>query len=60
MPWTPKQFQQRHAKHLTDAQAAKAAAMANAMMKGGADEGMAIATAIKRAKGFGAKAGMKR
>lgn len=50
MPWTSQQFRTRHAKHLTPAQAAKAASMANAMLKGGADEGLAIATAIKRAK----------
>lgn len=50
MPWTPDSFRTRHAKHLTPAQAKKAAAMANAMLKGGADEGMAIATAIKRSK----------
>jgi len=50
LPWTSQQFRTRHAKHLTPAQAAKAASMANAMVKGGADEGTAIATAIKRAK----------
>ena len=50
MPWTPEQFRTRHAKNLTPSQAKKASAMANAMLKGGADEGMAIATAIKRSK----------
>ena len=50
MPWTPEQFRTRHAKNLTPDQAKKAAAMANAMLNGGADEGMAIATAIKRSK----------
>lgn len=50
MPWTPEQFRTRHAKNLTPGQAKKAAAMANAMLKGGAAEGMAIATAIKRSK----------
>ena len=50
MPWTPTQFRTRHAKHLTQSQAKKASAMANAMLKGGASEGVAIATAIKRAK----------
>jgi len=50
MPWTPDQFRKRHAHNLTPAQAKRAAAQANAMLKGGADEGVAIATAIKRAK----------
>lgn len=50
MPWTPQQFKERHAKGLTDAQARAAAAQANAMLKGGASEGVAIATAIKHAK----------
>ena len=50
MVWTPEQFRKRHAKNLTPSQSKKAAAMANAMLKGGADEGMAIATAIKRSK----------
>lgn len=56
MPWTGAEFKRRHAKHLTPAQAAHAARVANAMLKGGADEGVAIATAIKRSKGhYGAK-----
>ena len=50
MPWTPSQFKARHAKHLTSGEATKAASVANAMLRGGADEGVAIATAIKRAK----------
>lgn len=50
MPWTPEQFRTRHARHLTPGQAKKAAAMANAMLAGGAPEGEAIATAIKRSK----------
>lgn len=50
MPWTPKEFQQKHAKDLTGKQASKASAMANAMLKNGVDEGTAIATAIKRSK----------
>lgn len=48
--WTPAQFRKRHAKHLSPAQGKKAASIANAMLRGGADEGMAIATAIKHAK----------
>ena len=59
MPWTGEQFRQRHAKRLTGAQAAKAAAQANAMLGSGADEGVAIATAIKRAKGLGARKGKR-
>lgn len=50
MPWTPKEFKSRHAKDLTDSQSKKASAMANAMLRNGADEGVAIATAIKRSK----------
>lgn len=50
MPWIPKQFQQKPAKHLTDTQAKKASEMANAMLKNDSDEGIAIATAIKRSK----------
>ncbi len=55
MPWTPDQFRQRHAKHLSPAQATRAAKQANAMLASGASEGVAIATAIKHAKGLGAK-----
>lgn len=50
MPWTPQQFKERHAKDLSPAQAKKAAAMANAMLRSGTPEGEAIATAISRAK----------
>jgi uncharacterized protein YdaT len=53
MPWTPQEFKERHAKDLSPAQARKAAAMANAMLKSGTAEGTAIATAIKRAKQSG-------
>ena len=55
MPWDAKSFRTKHAKNLTHNQAAKAAEMANAMLRSGADEGIAIATAIKRSKGFGAR-----
>ena len=55
MPWTAEEFRTRHAKHLSPKQAGKAAAMANAMLASGTDEGVAIATAIKRSKGLGAK-----
>ncbi len=50
MPWTGSSFRTRHAKNLSASQAKKAAQIANAMLSGGADEGMSIATAIKRAK----------
>ncbi len=50
MPWTGPEFKARHAHKLTDAQAEKAAAQANAMLKEGVDEGIAISTAIKHAK----------
>jgi uncharacterized protein YdaT len=50
MPWTGKQFKDRHNKKLTEAEASKAAAQATAMVKEGVDEGVAIATANKHAK----------
>lgn len=50
MPWTAEEFKNRHAKDLSPAQAKKAAAQANAMLKSGTAEGVAIATAIKNAK----------
>lgn len=51
MPWTGESFKSKHAHDLTKSQAKKAASMANAMLRGGTDEGVAIATAIKHAKG---------
>lgn len=51
MPWTPAEFKSRHAKHLSDDEAAEAARVANAMLKSGSPEGEAIATGIARAKG---------
>jgi uncharacterized protein YdaT len=50
MPWTPEEFRSRHAKHLTPQQAKLAASQANAMLRSGASEGIAIAIAIKNAK----------
>jgi uncharacterized protein YdaT len=50
MPWTGKEFKQRHNHKLTGAQADKAAKQANAMLRSGADEGVAIATANKHAR----------
>jgi len=49
MPFTPESFRARHNQSLSDAQARKAAGMANAMMNRGVDEGVAIATANKHA-----------
>lgn len=50
MPWSPQSFKERHNKNLSPAQASVASRIANAMLKRGADEGVAIATANKRAK----------
>lgn len=61
MPWTSKQFQQRHNKKLSLPAAKKAAAQAEAMIKSGVPEGMAIATANKHAgKGLGALVGKRK
>lgn len=49
MPWTGKQFASRHNKKLSGVVAGKAAAQANAILRSGAPEGVAIATANKRA-----------
>ena len=50
MPWTPQSFKSKHNKSLTLSQAKKAAAQANAILRSGAGEGVAIATANKYAK----------
>lgn len=49
MPFTAKTFKERHNHDMSDKVAGKAAEMANAMIKGGTPEGVAIATANKRA-----------
>jgi uncharacterized protein YdaT len=49
MPWSAKSFRSRHNKKLGPAAAKKAAAQANAMLRAGVDEGVAIAVANKRA-----------
>ena len=49
MPWTGSSFK-KHNKKLTPAQSAKAAKIANAILKSSGDEGMAIAVANKKAK----------
>lgn len=48
MPWTGKQFAAKHNKKLSGQKADKAASIATAMVKRGAPEGTAIATANKR------------
>lgn len=57
MPFNGKTFASRHNKSMVGNApvASKAAKMANAMMRSGADEGVAIATASKRASGAVAK-----
>jgi uncharacterized protein YdaT len=49
IPWTGKSFAAKHNKKLSGARATKAASIANAIIRGGGDEGVAIATANKRA-----------
>lgn len=49
MPWSGKSFRAKHNKKLSPAQANKAARQANAMLRSGVDEGIAIATANKNA-----------
>ncbi len=50
MPWTGKEFADKHNHKLKGAKAEKAAAQATAMVKAGVPEGEAIATANKHAK----------
>lgn len=50
MPWTAESFKKKHNKKLSPAKAKKAAAQANAMLKAGVPEGIAIATANRHAK----------
>lgn len=50
MPWTPEEFKSRHNHSLTGGQAKKAAAQANAILRSGGNERVAIATANKQAK----------
>lgn len=49
MPWTGKSFASKHNHKLSGQAASSAAAQANAMVKAGVSEGIAIATANKRA-----------
>jgi uncharacterized protein YdaT len=48
MPWSGKSFAAKHNHSLSGKSAAKAASIASAIVRGGGDEGMAIATANKR------------
>ena len=50
MPWTVKEFKTRHNHKLSPTQAQHAANMANAILRSGASDRIAIATANKRAK----------
>ena len=50
-----KQFAAKHNHKLKGAPATKAASIANAMLRSGADDGVAIATANKRAVGASVK-----
>jgi len=54
MPWDAKSFK-KHWKDASPAQLKKAAAIATAILKGGGEEGTAIATGIARAKAHGKK-----
>ena len=47
MPWSAKTFKQRHSHSLTGAQARRASRQANAILRSGASEKVAIATANK-------------
>lgn len=49
MPWSAKTFKSRHNKGLSSGQAKKAAAQANAILRSGGSERVAIATANKHA-----------
>lgn len=51
MSWTAASFRRKHNHSLTPELAAKAASMANAMLKSGVPEGEAIATANARVMG---------
>ena len=52
MPWSGKSFGAKHNHSLSGAGAAKAASIANAVLKRSGDEGMAIAVANKKVAGM--------
>lgn len=55
MPWDAKSFASRHNHGLSGAGAKKASSMANAILRSGAPEGVAIATANKYANKHASK-----
>ncbi len=55
MPWTGKSFAAKHNHKLKGGAATKAAEQANAMLRAGVPEGIAIATANKHANAAAAK-----
>jgi uncharacterized protein YdaT len=55
MPWTGKSFAAKHNHALTGKGASKAASIATAIVRGGGDEGVAIATANKYANKHASK-----
>lgn len=55
MPWTPGEFAERHNHQLSAAGAAKVSSIANAIIRSGGDEGVAIAVANKYANRHHAK-----
>jgi uncharacterized protein YdaT len=59
MPWTAASFKKKHNHSLSPAQSEKAASMANAILKSGASDKIAIATANKRVASMGKKARKK-
>ena len=60
VPWTPKEFAAKHNHKFKGKTASKAASMANAMLRSGVSEGVAIATANKRAPASARKGGTKK
>lgn len=56
MPWTPTSFKRKHNHSLTGSEASAASKQANAMLKAGVPEGVAIATANKHINSMRAKA----
>lgn len=50
MPWTPQQFKNRHFGKASKKQALAASRQANAMLRAGVPDSIAIPTAIKHAK----------
>lgn len=55
MPWSPTSFKSKHNHSLTGSEAGEASRQANAMLKAGVPEGIAIATANKHINAMRAK-----